>query len=196
VVDLRGEVRVAQRGHAEADLLPDRAPQRLALRHLEAQAQPRVVDDGGQDVARLHELPGVHRLRVDDAGVGRTHLGAAAVLERDVPGGLGRSPRPREALRLLLRAVQLLRRHQLLAGELLAALQVGCGPARLGHLLLVGGLGLLGLEAIAVGIDAQEHGLRAHAQALVEVDEVTTPSTSAVTCATSSASRLPTAWIL
>ena len=71
-----------------------------------------------------------------------------------------------EALRLLLRSVQLFRGHELLAGQLLAALQVGFGPARVGQLLLVGGFGLLGLEAIALGVDAQEDGLGTHTQAL------------------------------
>ena len=119
---------------------------------------------------------------------------AAPVLERDVPGRLGRVRVRVEALRLLLRPVQLLRGHQLLVGQLLAALQVGLGPVRVGR-----------ASACRWPRPARPRAGSARGRCAASTvcgptrapswkwTAVTAPSTSAVTCTTSSASRQPDA---
>ncbi len=168
VVDLSRERRVAEGRDLEGDGLAGARAQGLALRDLEAQAQPAGVHERGQDVSRLHELARLHRLRIDDPAVGRAHLRPAEVLQRDVPRRLGGVGLRGQAVGLAPRAVQLLDGHQLLLGQLLAPQLVLLGAAAVHQRLLEARFRALHLQAVTIGVDAEEHGLRPDAHPFVE----------------------------
>jgi hypothetical protein len=170
VVDAPLEARVPQRADLERDGLVLAGAERLPFRDLEAQAQAADVHDRRQDVALLHPLPLLDLLGVDHAARGRAHLRAADVLQRDVPGRLHRRGLGGQAVALAAGAVQLLLRHQLLARQLLAPLQVLVRPLRVGLGLAERGLRARRLEAVPLGIDAREDGSGGDPHAFVEED--------------------------
>ncbi len=83
-------------------------------------------------------------------------------------GGLRHLDRRGETRAVGARAVQLLGREEVVLGQGLAAPQVGSGTVLLRLGLLDRGLGTLRLQPVAVGVDPQEHGARAHPVALAE----------------------------
>ncbi len=168
MIDARRERLVPERRDAELDLLPLADFEGLPLRHLEAEAQPRRVYEGGEGIARLHPAARFHGPRVDHAAPRGPDLGSPPVLKGDVAvrsvgSGLGR-----ELLGLLARPDQLLGGDEMLLGQLLTTLQIVLGSVRVGQGLLVHRLGAIRLELVAVGVDPDENGLGGDAIPLME----------------------------